>query len=178
MQWPNFGQQDVQMDRSKKNVELFMINFSGLGPVPGKADSDQVTFENMYVSKKEFIFFQKETWLAHRGGRGNCLRRRFLHEWRWTSLVELAARLFLFLLSMSKDATSVLFFGECIQKRCELLKNLLLSIGQIIWENKTRNHIYSTKLKALYWRGWHFTFKSEIHLNGWEREASQLRAMK
>ena len=98
--------------------------------------------------------------------------RRLLHEWRWTSLVELAARLFLFLLSMSKDATSVLFFGECIQKRCELLKNLLLSIGQIIWENKTRNHIYSTKLKALYWRGWHFTFKSVIHLNGWEREAS------
>ena len=60
MQWPNFGQQDVQMDRSKKNVELFMINFSGLGPVPGKADSDQVTFENMYVSKKEFIFSRKK----------------------------------------------------------------------------------------------------------------------
>ena len=135
MQWPNFGQQDVQMDRSKKNVELFMINFSGLGPVPGKADSDQVTFENMFPNKK-FIFFQKETWLAHRGGRGNCLRRRFLHEWRWTSLVELAARLFLFLLSMSKDATSVLFFGECIQKRCELLTNLLLSIRQIIWEKQ------------------------------------------
>ena len=124
-----------------------------------------------HVSKKEF-FFQEETRLAYRGGRGNYMWRRLLHEWRWTSLVELAARLFLFLLSMSKDATSVLFFGECIQKRCELLKNLLLSIGQIIWENKTRNHIYSTKLKALYWRGWHFTFKSVIHLNGWEREAS------
>ena len=86
--------------------------------------------------QKRVYFFQKETWLAHRGGRGNCLRRRFLHELRWTSLVELAARLFLFLLSMSKDATSVLFFGECIQKRCELLTNLLLSIRQIIWEKQ------------------------------------------
>ena len=88
-----------------------------------------------YVSKQKVNFFQEETRLAYRGGRGNYMWRRLLHEWRWTSLVE-SVRLFLFLLSMSKDATSVFCFGECIQKRCELLTNLLLSIRQIIWEKQ------------------------------------------
>ena len=43
---------------------------------------------------------------------------------------------------------------------------------QITWENKTWKHIYSTKLKALYRRRCCFVFKSDIHPNGWGREAS------